>query len=112
MTTKTLRSLLILCILLFTACAKRPENIIAVNLSTTNYSHYTCPTIDANIKIQKKTLEKLSEKQNSKANIDAWLLILSIVPISAVTGEYEKEISKIKGKIKTLTELKNKNNCL
>jgi hypothetical protein len=60
----------------------------------------------------KNTLKKLSEKQNSKANIDAWLLILSIVPMSVVTGEYEKEISQTKGKIETLTELKNKNNCL
>jgi Skp family chaperone for outer membrane proteins len=112
MTTKTLRSLLILCILLFSACAKRPENIAAVNLSTINYSHYTCLRIDANVKIQKNTLKKLSEKQNSKANIDAWLLILSIIPMSTITGEYEKEISKIKGKIQTFTELKNNKNCL
>ncbi|WP_024955930.1 hypothetical protein [Sulfurospirillum arcachonense] len=111
MKTKILSSLLILSIISFSGCAKRPENIKAIDLSNTNYLHYTCADIDSNLDMQKNRLKKLEIKQNSKADIDAWLLVLSILPVSTITGEYEKEISDAKGKIETFRALKNKKNC-
>ncbi|QEY17130.1 hypothetical protein D0C16_14780 [Cellvibrio sp. KY-GH-1] len=93
------------------SCATRPDKIAATTLPQDKYQSHECSLLDSELKKAQSELAVATEKQNSAANTDAWLLILSIVPLSKVTGDYEKEVANWKGEVNAIETEKQKKKC-
>ncbi len=93
------------------SCATRPDKIAATNLPQDKYQTHECSLLESELKNAQSELAVATEKQNSAANKDAWLLILSIVPLSKVTGDYEEEVANWKGEVNAIESAKQKKKC-
>ena len=95
----------------FNGCAKRPESIVASHISYERYSDNTCTELNTKMTDTRAELTKYSEMQNSKANGDAWGVFLVLIPVSQMTGDYEGDVAKYKGKVEAIETAQIKNKC-
>lgn len=109
--TKILKIIPLMTAMAVSSCATRPNDIAASSSPNEKYQAHECSLLDAELKNAQSELAAVMAKQNSAANTDAWLLILSVVPVSVVTGDYEKDVANWKGEVNAIEAAKQKNNC-
>ena len=110
--TKALKIIPLMTAMVICSCATRPDKIAASSLPHEKYQAHECSLLNTELKNVQSELAAVTEKQNSAANKDAWLLILSIVPLSVVTGDYEKDVANWKGELNAIEAVKQKKNCV
>ena len=108
---KLVKTMLVLSVVTLAACATRPEKIAAVNLPVDKYQALECNVLGAELKTAESKLSAAAAKQNSAANTDAWFLILSIVPVSKVTGDHAKEVAQFKGEVNAIVAARQQKHC-
>lgn len=86
-----------------TACAQKPENIAAIEVSGDPYRGYSCSKLKSeHLKITQE-LEVASADQKKAANGDAWGVFLIGLPVSSMSGQdKEAAIAVAKGRIQLL----------
>jgi len=109
-TTKTLAATVVLVTL--GACAKTPDRISAVPMSSAPYTNMACSKLNIEKTRLDLELRNLSADQSRIASADAWGVFLIGIPTSAITGE-DKEtlISVTKGRIDAIETLQSQK-CL
>ena len=109
---RTLYGIIILALIsVFSGCAKRPESISASHISFERYSDKTCVELNTVMADTREKLNHVSDLQNSKATGDAWGVLLVLVPVSQMTGDYEGEVSQLKGEVNAIETSQIKNKC-
>lgn len=110
--TKVLKIIPLMAVMVICSCATRPDKIAASSLPHDKYQTHECSLLDTELKNAQSELATVTAKQHSAANKDAWLIILSVVPLSMVTGDYEKDVATWKGEINAIEAVKQKKNCV
>ena len=90
-------SFLILC-----GCANRPESISASYVSHEKYTGLDCEELTTQLADARYKLSSFSDKQDTKANLDAGGVLLAFIPISALTGDHEADVAKWKGEVQAI----------
>ncbi len=108
---KVLKVIPLIAVMGLCSCATRPDKLAASDLPQDKYRTYECTKLDSELKNAQTELAVVTKKQNSAANTDAWLLLLSVVPVSKVTGDYEKEVANWKGEVNAIETEKQKKKC-
>ncbi|PJE26824.1 hypothetical protein SAMN06297129_2995 [Pseudooceanicola antarcticus] len=101
-----------LSVLALTACAKKPDQIAAVEMSDDAYRSASCRSLAAEeLKITQE-LANLSAKQQSAANGDAWGVFLLGLPVSSMSGnDQEAMIAIAKGKLQSIDRAQAAKGC-
>lgn len=94
------------------ACAQRPEQIAAVEVSQNEYRGYSCSQLtEAEVRYN-QALTNLSADQNRAATGDAWGVFLLGLPISSMSGaDNETKIAVTKGHLQSIEREKTRKNC-
>lgn len=93
----------VLSVLVISACAKKPDQIAAVDIGTDAYARYSCTQLVSEKTKISQELENLSAKQKSAASGDAWGVFLLGLPLSSMSGgDQEALIAVAKGKVQAL----------
>lgn len=100
-------SLVLLC-----ACAARPDKIAALNVDQNKYLGVECRVLGSELQNAQTRLREAEAKQNSAANTDAWWLLLSIVPVSKVTGDHAVEVAELKGEVNAISAVQQQKRCV
>lgn len=88
------------CSILVTGCAKRPENIAAVQMDTASYERLSCRQLAREETQIRNDLDAMSAAQNSAATSDAWGVFLLGIPWSSMSGnDKEALIAVAKGRL-------------
>ena len=103
--------LLFISLCLIVSCASRPSAIKASFISDEIYMDYSCLQLSTELSEANESLEKFSKLQESKANTDAATVFFAVVPASALTGDYAKEVSRWKGIVQAINSAQNKLKC-
>ena len=108
-----IRAVCILCAFVaLSACAKRPEDIAAVQMDTATYSRMSCRDLATQETQIENELAALSAAQNSAANSDAWGVFLLGVPWSSMSGnDKEALISVAKGRLDAIDLVQAQKGC-
>ncbi|PJE32660.1 hypothetical protein PSM7751_01419 [Pseudooceanicola marinus] len=101
-----------LAVLAVAACAKKPDQIAAVELPDDTYRAASCRSLAAEkLKISQE-LANLSAKQQTAANGDAWGVFLLGLPVSSMSGnDQETMIAVAKGKIQSIERTQTAKGC-
>ncbi len=91
-----------LAILILAGCANRPESISASHVAHEKYASLNCDELRIELADARNTLRDFSDKQDTKANIDAGGVFLALIPVSALTGDHEADVAKWKGEIEAI----------
>ena len=59
----------------------------------------------------KKQLLEFSDKQDIKANVDTGILLVTLIPVSVLSGDYESEVSRWKGEVEAVETAQMKKSC-
>ena len=94
-----------------TGCATRPESISASYVSHEKYTDGTCERLSTQMGDARAELAKVSEQQNSKANVDAASVFLVLIPVSKLTGDHSADVAKWKGEVEAINTAQIKNKC-
>ena len=94
-----------------TGCATRPESISASYVSHEKYIDGTCERLNTHMSDARAELAKVSEQQNSKANVDAASVFLVLIPVSKLTGDHSADVAKWKGEVEAINTAQIKNKC-
>ena len=85
-----------------TACATRPESISASYVSHEKYAGLTCEQLTTQMVDARANLQKFSDMQNSKANMDAATVFLVLIPASKLSGDSAGDVAKWKGEVEAI----------
>ena len=86
--------------LTISACAKRPNEIAAIQMEESAYSRLSCKQLAREETKIRNELDALSADPNSAANKDAWGVFLLGLPVSSMSGgDKEALIGVAKGKL-------------
>jgi len=96
---------------LIVSCASRPSSIKASFVSDEVYMEYSCLQLSSELSEANESLQKFSKLQESKANTDAATVLFAVVPASALTGDFAKEVSTWKGIVQAINSAQNKLKC-
>lgn len=83
-------------------CATKPEMIAAADVPVEKYQTFTCDELAIQLSRAKYQVSKYTRMQNKKLGIDSWVSIMTIVPPSKLTGDYEKDIALFKGEVNAI----------
>lgn len=86
-------------LVVITGCATRPGAVKPVAAPYSAYTGKTCDELSAALAQAKVELKDHSFKQNVRANIDFVTTVVTLVPLSWVSGSSKKDIAKWKGEI-------------
>jgi hypothetical protein len=89
-------------VLLASGCANRPESISASYVSHEKYGSLSCTELSTALADARYRLSEFSGKQNTKANADAGTVFFALVPLSALTGDFEGDVAKWKGEVEAI----------
>lgn len=93
----------IVALLAFSACAKRPDAIVPVDIPMAAYSNSDCQQLATELIKEQSTLASLSKQQNSAATGDAVGVFLVGVPMSSTFGgDKEGQVAVSKGKVNAI----------
>lgn len=84
------------------ACATRPESISASFVSHEKYSGLTCEQLTTQMVDARGNLQKFSDMQNSKANMDAATVFFVLIPASKLSGDSAGDVAKWKGEVEAI----------
>lgn len=96
---------------LLASCANRPDSIHASYVSHEKYMQFDCSELAGKMAYARTELERNSQIQNDKANVDAMGVFLLGVPFSKLTGDVEGEIARLKGEIEAIDTAQIKQKC-
>ena len=88
--------------IILAGCASRPDSISASYVSHEKYEQNTCSELAVLRADARTDLATITSKQNSKANWDAAMVFLVLIPVSQLTGDYKADIANIKGIIEAI----------
>lgn len=98
--------------LALSACAKRPDAIVAVDIPMAAYTNLSCEEIAAEVVKEQENLAALSKQQNSAANKDMLGVALIGVPASSTFGgDKEGLIANSKGKLNAMESALKSKGC-
>ena len=92
-------------------CASRPSSISAAYVSHEKYMDYSCVQLATKMSDAQGELQKYSELQNSKANMDAASVFFVLIPASSLTGDHKADVAKFKGEIEAINTAQTKLKC-
>jgi hypothetical protein len=91
-----------LTLIVISGCATRPEGITAQNVSHEKYMGLDCGQLVTALVDARYKLDEFSDKQDTKANVDAGGVFLALVPVSAFTGDHEADVAQWKGEVQAI----------
>jgi hypothetical protein len=100
-----------LTLVIISGCATRPEGIIAQSVAHEKYTSLTCEKLVTQLVDARYKLASFSNKQDTKANIDAGGVFLALIPVSAFTGDYEGDVAQWKGEVQAIETAQIINKC-
>jgi hypothetical protein len=101
-----------LCLIALASCAKKPDQIAAVQMPDDSYRSSSCKTLSGEKLNISQDLANLSAKQNSAAKGDAWGVFLLGLPVSSMSGnDQEAMIAIAKGKVQSIERIQAAKNC-
>jgi len=100
-----------LTLLILSGCATRPESISASYVSHVKYASLTCDQLVTQLVDARSKLATFSNKQDTKANVDAGGVLLAFIPLSALTGDYEGDVARWKGEVQAIETAQITNKC-
>lgn len=93
------------------ACATRPESISASYVSHEKYAGLDCTALSTQLADKRAELTKVSDLQNSKANVDAATVFFVLVPASKLSGDHAADVAKYKGEVEAIETAQVKAGC-
>ena len=93
------------------SCANRPSSISASYVSHEKYMDYSCTQLATKIGDARGELQKYSDMQNSKANLDAGTVFFVLIPASQLAGDHEGDVAKWKGEVEAINTAQVKLKC-
>jgi len=100
-----------LTLVILSGCANRPEGITAQHVAHEKYTGLTCEGLVTQLVDARHKLTEFSNKQDTKANIDAGGVFLALIPVSAFTGDYEGDVAQWKGEVQAIETAQIINKC-
>ena len=100
-----------LVLLTISGCANRPESISASYVSHEKYEGLDCQELVTRLVDARSTLSDFSNKQDTKANVDAGSVFIALIPVSAFAGDYEGDVAKWKGEVEAIETAQIKAGC-
>ena len=97
--------------LFISSCASRPSSIAASYVSHEKYMDYSCTQLATKMGDARGELQKYSDMQNSKANMDAGTVFLVLIPASKLSGDHEGDVAKWKGEVEAINTAQEKLKC-
>lgn len=95
-----------------TACAKRPDAIVPVDIPMAAYTGSTCPDLARELVQEQENLAALSKAQNEAATGDAVGVFLIGAPVSSVLGgDKEGQVAVSKGKVQAIQSAMRSKGC-
>ena len=91
-----------LALVILSGCANRPEGITAQHVAHEKYTGLTCEGLVTQLVDARHKLAEFSNKQDTKANIDAGGVFLAPITVSAFTGDYEGDVAQWKGEVQPI----------
>lgn len=101
-------------VLLFTVisgCASRPDNIVASHVPHERYAGSSCERLAIDMDQVKRGLQEASERQNKKADMDAFGVFMFGIPFSQLSGDHQGDVAGFKGKIVAIETAQAMNGC-
>jgi len=109
--TKTCGAVLIAAAAL-TACAKRPDAIVPVDIPMAAYTNQTCEQLGQEMLKEQQALAAVSKAQTDAANGDAFGVFLIGVPVGSVAGgDKEGQVAVAKGKVQAIDSAMKSKGC-
>lgn len=100
------------CAITLSACAKRPDEIAAIQMDTNSYERMSCRQLAQEETKLRNELNALSASQNNAATNDAWGVFLLGLPLSSMSGnDREALIGVAKGRIDAIDLVQAQKNC-
>ena len=98
--------------ILLSSCAKKPEEIPAVDVGGSMYDNQSCQTLASErIKVSQE-LENTSAQQSSAAKSDFWGVFWIGLPVSSMGGnDKEAAVALAKGKIQAIDRQRSEMGC-
>lgn len=93
------------------ACANRPESISASYVSHEKYAGLNCEQLKGQMENARRSLQEASDTQNTKANIDAAVVAVFLVPVSKLSGDKSGDIAKWKGEVEAIETAQVRADC-
>lgn len=95
-----------------TACAKRPDAIVPVDIPMAAYTNLNCQGLAQELIKERANLASLSKQQNSAATGDAFGVFLIGVPASSTFGgDKEGQVAVSKGKVNAIESAAKSKGC-
>ena len=98
-------------VLFVSSCASRPSSIPASYVSHEKYMDYSCTQLATKMGDARGELQKYSDMQNSKANMDAGTVFFVLIPASKLSGDHEGDVAKWKGEVEAINTAQEKLKC-
>lgn len=83
-------------------CAKPPSKIAPAVVSSSEYSNLSCSKLVNMLSAASTKLEQAETSQRGKVAGDAATVFLVLIPLSAMTGDYEADVARYKGEKQAL----------
>ena len=99
---KSTLSICLLVLLTIVGCANRPDKINASYIPHEKHENLNCEGLITQLLEAKKQLLEFSDKQDIKANVDTGILLVTLIPVSVLSGDYESEVSRWKGEVEAV----------
>lgn len=95
-----------------TACAKRPDAIVPVDIPMAAYTNLSCQALSRELVKEKAKLASLSRLQDQTATNDAVGVFLIGIPASSTFGgDKEGEVAVSKGTVNAIENAAKSNGC-
>ena len=108
---KTKFILMSIILMLISSCASRTSSIAASYVSHEKYMDYSCTQLATKMGDARGELQKYSDMQNSKANMDAGTVFFVLIPASKLAGDHEGDVAKWKGEVEAINTAQEKLKC-
>ena len=92
-------------------CAKRPDTIEASFVSYEKFTGLNCERLFERMKEAKANLLAQSIEQDHAATNDAVTVFLVGVPLSALSGDHQGEVARLKGEVEAIETAQVKAKC-
>lgn len=105
-------AIMLACALALTACAKRPDAIVPVDIPMAAYTNLGCPALAQELAREKAVLASVSKQQHDAATGDAMGVFLIGVPMSSTFGgDKEGQVAVAKGKVNAIESAQKSKGC-
>ena len=93
------------------ACASPPSRIAPVAVATSEYDGLSCSQLASELSRVSTNLAEAERRQRNAVAGDAFTVFLVLVPASALAGDSEAEVARLKGEEIALTNSLARRSC-